>query len=46
VTISGGVAAFPLHGQKGDAVLYAADRALYKAKAAGRNCILIADEKS
>lgn len=36
-TFSGGVAAFPIDGQTGDELLRAADRALYFAKARGRN---------
>jgi diguanylate cyclase (GGDEF)-like protein len=41
VTISGGVAVFPEHGPSGDAVLRAADGALYQAKARGRDrCIV------
>jgi diguanylate cyclase (GGDEF)-like protein len=37
VTVSIGVAAFPLHGDTGQAVLKMADQALYAAKHAGRN---------
>jgi diguanylate cyclase (GGDEF)-like protein/PAS domain S-box-containing protein len=37
ITVSMGVAAFPLHGQTGDDVLIRADRALYQAKQNGRN---------
>jgi len=37
VTVSVGVAAFPLHGDTGQAVLKMADQALYAAKHAGRN---------
>ena len=37
VTISLGVASFPDHGDSPDTVLRAADRALYRAKEAGRN---------
>lgn len=37
VTVSIGVASFPDHGTTPDALLIAADRALYLAKAAGRN---------
>jgi diguanylate cyclase (GGDEF)-like protein len=39
VTISIGVAEFPEHGRSVDALIRAADRALYAAKKAGRNCI-------
>jgi diguanylate cyclase (GGDEF)-like protein len=41
VTISGGVATFPDHGPTGDAVLRAADAALYQAKARGRDRIVM-----
>jgi diguanylate cyclase (GGDEF)-like protein/PAS domain S-box-containing protein len=41
VTISGGVATFPDHGPTGDAVLRAADAALYQAKARGRDRIIM-----
>jgi diguanylate cyclase (GGDEF)-like protein len=37
LTISLGIAAYPRHGQDGEAVIQAADRALYRAKAGGRN---------
>jgi diguanylate cyclase (GGDEF)-like protein len=38
-TISIGVAAFPEDGEKLLELVAAADRALYRAKAAGRNCV-------
>ncbi|MCW6038068.1 PAS domain S-box protein [Spirulina subsalsa FACHB-351] len=37
-----GVAAFPQHGTTAIAVIQAADAALYRAKAAGRNCVIVA----
>ena len=37
LTVSIGIASFPTYGDSGQAVLRAADVALYKAKAAGRN---------
>jgi len=40
VTISLGIAHFPHDGDSPEAVLAAADRALYAAKAAGRNCVI------
>jgi len=40
VTISIGIAHFPHDGDSPEAVLGAADRALYAAKAAGRNCVV------
>ena len=42
VTISAGVASGPLGGAASDALLDAADRALYAAKAAGRNRVVAA----
>jgi diguanylate cyclase (GGDEF)-like protein/PAS domain S-box-containing protein len=41
VTVSMGVSAFPLHGEKKEDLLRAADRALYAAKHAGRNCVMV-----
>jgi diguanylate cyclase (GGDEF)-like protein len=41
-TVSGGVSAFPIHGQTRGALLLQADRALYAAKANGRNQIHLA----
>ena len=43
VTMSVGVAAFPDHGQTSEELLAAADRALYRAKAAGRDRVAVAD---
>jgi diguanylate cyclase (GGDEF)-like protein len=42
VTLSMGVSLFPDHGQTSEALLRAADEALYAAKAAGRNRVLVA----
>jgi len=42
VTISLGVACFPEHGASWEAALKTADAALYRAKAAGRNCVVMA----
>ncbi len=42
VTMSVGVALFPLHGEDGDALVRAADSALYRAKELGRNNVQIA----
>lgn len=39
VTISQGLAEFPGHGRTPEALIASADRALYAAKAAGRNCV-------
>ena len=40
-TLSCGLAAFPKHGGTRDAILEAADQALYAAKDAGRNCVRV-----
>ncbi|WP_009631638.1 diguanylate cyclase [Synechocystis sp. PCC 7509] len=41
VTISGGVATFPIDGGTQEALIYAADQALYAAKRSGRNQIIM-----
>jgi len=41
ITVSVGLATFPAHGETGTAVLRAADAALYQAKAAGRNRVIM-----
>ena len=41
INLSFGVAAFPTHGKDSTDVLAAADGALYQAKAAGRNCVVV-----
>jgi diguanylate cyclase (GGDEF)-like protein len=43
ITLSVGIAMFPDHGESGRAVLLAADAALYRAKQAGRNRVVIED---
>ena len=42
ITVSVGVAAFPDHGKNSAALLHAADAALYRAKAEGRDRVTIA----
>ena len=44
-TMSIGIACFPTHGEDGEQVLDHADEALYAAKAAGRNCVIVYKSK-
>jgi diguanylate cyclase (GGDEF)-like protein/PAS domain S-box-containing protein len=44
ITISVGVACFPVHGNSVDTLLRTVDDALYAAKHAGRDCVISADE--
>jgi diguanylate cyclase (GGDEF)-like protein/PAS domain S-box-containing protein len=46
ITISAGVAIFPDHGGNGKDVIRAADAALYRAKEAGRDCVMVASALS
>jgi diguanylate cyclase (GGDEF)-like protein len=45
VTLSVGIAIFPDHGNSGQAVLQAADVALYRANQNGRNCVVMGDSE-
>lgn len=45
ITVSLGVAIFPEHGSTGDEVVRAADNAMYQAKAAGRNRVVVAGQQ-
>jgi diguanylate cyclase (GGDEF)-like protein len=46
LSVSAGIAAFPLHGQDLDQLLAAADKALYEAKSNGRNQVRVASFNS
>ncbi|MFN2366909.1 MAG: GGDEF domain-containing protein, partial [Desulfurivibrionaceae bacterium] len=46
ITVSIGVAAFPQHGKTAEAVVAAADQALYEAKNSGRNRVVCLDGQS
>jgi len=46
LTVSIGLSSFPSYGESGPAVLRAADAALYKAKAAGRNRVIMCAPKN
>jgi diguanylate cyclase (GGDEF)-like protein len=46
ITVSIGVSEFPTHGKNMDTVLRFADKALYRAKLAGRNRIFSFDRKT
>jgi diguanylate cyclase (GGDEF)-like protein len=41
ISFSAGIAAFPANGKNIEEVMQAADKALYQAKALGRNCIVV-----
>ena len=43
VTFSAGIAGFPIHGESRDALFRSADAALYQAKRAGRNRVLVCE---
>lgn len=44
-TLSIGIASYPQHGQDGQKVLEAADRALYESKAGGKNRVIVYNEE-
>jgi len=46
VTLSIGVAEFPAHGASGDALIAAADAALYEAKRSGRDRVAVAQDSA
>lgn len=46
VTASIGIAGFPEHGKTMDVLVEAADKALYAAKKAGKNCVVVASSKT
>jgi diguanylate cyclase (GGDEF)-like protein len=43
-TLSAGVAAFPVHASSDEELLRSADKALYRAKAQGRNCVCVSED--
>ena len=45
-TVSLGAALYPDHGSSGDELIRAADDALYKAKARGRDCLVVSSERA
>jgi diguanylate cyclase (GGDEF)-like protein/PAS domain S-box-containing protein len=46
VTVSMGIAYYPIHGRTDQSLLQAADKALYRAKELGRDCIVTASEEA
>ena len=45
VTVSMGIAYYPIHGRTNQSLLHTADKALYQAKELGRDCIVTASEE-
>jgi diguanylate cyclase (GGDEF)-like protein/PAS domain S-box-containing protein len=43
VTVSAGIASFPIHGGNPEDLIASADQALYKAKKAGRDCVVMCE---
>jgi diguanylate cyclase (GGDEF)-like protein/PAS domain S-box-containing protein len=43
ITVSAGIATYPIHGDNSEDLMRAADEALYQAKKAGRDCIFVYD---
>src|SRR5919108_2578702 len=46
VTVSMGIAYYPVHGRTNQSLLHTADKALYRAKELGRDCIVTASEEA
>jgi diguanylate cyclase (GGDEF)-like protein len=44
VTMSFGVASYPSHGEEAEEIIIKADKALYRSKHIGRNCITVWEE--
>ena len=45
VTVSIGMALYPVHGRTNHSLLQAADQAIYRAKELGRNCVVVAADE-
>lgn len=45
VTLSFGVATYPTHGTEGEEIVIKADKALYKSKRNGRNCVTVWEQR-
>jgi diguanylate cyclase (GGDEF)-like protein len=43
VTISAGIATYPIYGENAKDLIHAADKTLYRAKKAGRDCIFLCE---